>query len=956
MDMLYEAYSYADRLFYNSPVRWGAVEQFAAAIAPLPDGWQRTVREVWAGLQPKDLKLPEQGWKIHVSARPDNAEHVLTVVHDYCIEQGVAFKFLRSPALVHTQSAKYAARGSSGKFLTLYPVGVRALEHCLGELGAALAGQPGPYILSDLRWGKGPLYLRYGGFTEQFCRSETGELVLALREPSGRLRPDVRRAVFDLPAWAPVPAVLETLLAERDADVVEDFPYTVERALHFSNGGGIYLAAPADGGERVVLKEARPHAGLDQRGVDAVTRLGYERDILQRLAGLDAVPAVYGYLTAWEHDFLVQEYIEGEPLNLWFGRRYPLVRPDADAKAVAGYRREALGVLAQVRRTLDAIHERGVVFGDLHPRNLIVRPDGRVAFIDFELSSPVDAFVRPALGAAGFAAPAGTNGFAVDEYALAALTVWCFLPLLPLTALDAGKIGELIEAARERFALPPRALAAVRERLTVAQGAEGPGAADASGTATAARTTTAANASAAASSSTASTGSTGSTDGNSQLHTLLSGRAADWPALRDSLVAGIMASATPERPDRLFPGDPGQFTHDGLGLAYGASGVLHALHTVGAPIAPDHAQWLVDAVRRNPIRPGLFLGSHGVALTLQQLGFTETALSLLDRLTADRSDEPGTDLASGLPGIGLTLLHFCAEQSADKPDENGLGESGLLDEAVAGADRLAWALRLPSAVGRPGAGSGPDLPTGVGLMHGAAGAALFFVRLFERTGDTALLDLAREALERDLERCIQDEDGTLQVDDDTRVLPYIESGSAGIGLALHAYLAHRPDPEPAQRQELIRRAAQPEFIVQSGLFNGRAGLIAYLALLRDSARGARAAEVTEPADGTAAALNEVIRRHVRRLSWHLIPYQGHLAFPGEQLLRLSMDLATGSAGVLLGVGAALAGLPALPFWTPASAGPSAASGAPANASPRDGSVRRPRVPATAPESTTPSVR
>lgn len=54
--------------------------------------------------------------------------------------------------------------------------------------------------------------------------------------------------------------------------------------------------------------------------------------------------------------------------------------------------------------------------------------------------------------------------------------------------------------------------------------------------------------------------------------------------------------------------------------------------------------------------------------------------------------------------------------------------------------------------------------------------------------------------------------------------------------------------------------------------------------------------------------------HVRRLAWHALPYKGHLAFPGEQLLRLSMDLATGTAGVLLGLGAALHSEPVhLPF-------------------------------------------
>jgi hypothetical protein len=48
--------------------------------------------------------------------------------------------------------------------------------------------------------------------------------------------------------------------------------------------------------------------------------------------------------------------------------------------------------------------------------------------------------------------------------------------------------------------------------------------------------------------------------------------------------------------------------------------------------------------------------------------------------------------------------------------------------------------------------------------------------------------------------------------------------------------------------------------------------------------------------------------------WHALPYGGGLAFPGNQVLRLSMDLATGSAGVLLALAAALQEQPtALPF-------------------------------------------
>ena len=51
---------------------------------------------------------------------------------------------------------------------------------------------------------------------------------------------------------------------------------------------------------------------------------------------------------------------------------------------------------------------------------------------------------------------------------------------------------------------------------------------------------------------------------------------AGWPALRDSLVAGIHTAATRDRTNRLFPGDPAQFATWGIALGSGAAGVLLA--------------------------------------------------------------------------------------------------------------------------------------------------------------------------------------------------------------------------------------------------------------------------------------------------------------------------------------------------------------------------------------------
>ncbi|MFD0349884.1 hypothetical protein ACFQ0M_35380 [Kitasatospora aburaviensis] len=174
MDNRYEAYAYADPLFYDSPRRWGAHEEFAAVTRPLPDGWERGELEMWSVVRPTGVRIPDQGWKIHVSSCIETAEEVLETVHAYCLRERITFKFLRGLPILQVQNSKYAPRGSSGKFCTLYPVDDAELERCLHGLGRLLAGRKGPYILSDLRWADGPLYLRYGGFAERYCRNEQG--------------------------------------------------------------------------------------------------------------------------------------------------------------------------------------------------------------------------------------------------------------------------------------------------------------------------------------------------------------------------------------------------------------------------------------------------------------------------------------------------------------------------------------------------------------------------------------------------------------------------------------------------------------------------------------------------------------------------------------------------------------------------------------------------------------
>ncbi|GAB2677714.1 class III lanthionine synthetase LanKC [Kribbella swartbergensis] len=843
----YELYCLADRHFYETPAKRGIEDPgFALCSRPVPDGWEHDAGDVWMHYAPRNVDLPLQGWKIHVSSCLADAERTLEAVWDYCVPRGVAFKFLRSTSVAIMMNSKAAFRGSSGKLVTIYPADEDQLELVLKELAEILEGIQGPYILSDLRYGEGPLFVRYGAFAEQHCLSDSGERVLALAGADGRLVPDVRGPVFSTPAWVSLPSFLEQHLAARNAVTTNDMEYDIENVIHFSNGGGVYLGHHRKTGVRVVLKEGRPFAGLDEAGRDAVARMQHERDILGRLAGLDVVPAVHDYFVLGGHHFLVQEFIDSNPLQRLLVRRYPLTRPDPSPEALADYADWALGMLARVEAAVRALHERGVVFGDLHPDNILIDANDRLVLIDFEVATLAEQRARSVLAHPGYVAPPGRQGVDVDLYALACLCLGLFAPQTTmLLQLHPGKVRHLGELIADIFPVPKATIDAAVS--TIAGG-----------------------------------------NHDTELDSVpLPGRDS-WEEVRAALTRAIVASATPERDDRLFPGDIAQFQPGGgISLAYGAAGVLYALHRTGAGRFPEYDDWL----RKHALDPvkgiGLYDGLHGVAHVLDELGYRQDALDVLDRCVAEPLESCEFGLHSGLAGIGLNLLHFAGEPGLEA------AATRVIDLV---ADRLGGADDVPeiSGEGHPRAG----------LMFGSSGAALLFLTAYERSGDTGLLDLAATALRQDLRRCVRDQSGTLQVNQGWRTLPYLEEGSAGVALVLDRYLRYRPDDDLAEALAGLRRVNHSRYFVQPGLFMGRAGLIASAALQA----------------GTPGRPDAVVSALIRGLDWHALPYQGGLAFPGNQLLRLSMDLATGSAGVLLALGTALHDQPvALPFLGPPTA-------------------------------------
>ncbi|QHC21371.1 class III lanthionine synthetase LanKC [Streptomyces sp. GS7] len=864
MDKRYENYCMADPVFFEAPGRSGngaSDTDFEVSGRPVPEGWRQHRGDMWLELHPLGEHMLEQGWKVHASGTFDNAERIIETVWEYCVPRRYGFKFLASRHAFLGQNSKYAPRGASGKLVTIYPRDEAELTDVLTGLAALLEGEPGPYILSDARYESGPLYVRYGGFRKREILLESGDVVPAMQRPDGELVPDIRRPVFEVPVWVTPPDILKKSIEARTVPSKDTFPYQILKPLHFSNGGGIYVAQRLSDGLQVVLKEARPHAGLDMEAADAVTRLLRERDTLAKLDGIQGIPRLYEHFTAWDHHFLAIEYFEAERLSSKEAQTYPLLGADVDEEQKATYAQWAMDVCRQVETLLDEIHDRGVVYGDLHPHNILVLEDGRAVLVDFETSSfDADGF-QQAMAAPGFAAPREYRGTRVDIYAMAILRLWLFMPLVPILTLDREKIHDLIDAMRENFPVPAEYIEAIR-----------------TGLGTSVPRTKAAQA------------------GIGRPTVQVQGEATDWPRLLDSMAAAIKASATPEREDRLFPGDVRQFSQIGETFAFGAAGVLYALRECGYEIPEGADEWLLSAVERSSTnQPGFFDGLHGVAHTLQKIGREKEALHLIEQIDPTLDQLTNPNLFGGLSGIALNLLHFARVK----------GDSTMSDRAVQLAERVAETVasgRFPQAGGtRSGAelglvrkSKGP-----AGLMHGWSGPALLMLRMYEHIGDNSWLDAAFTASHLDLDRCRVSSFNTLNVDEGWRLNPYIETGAAGVAIVGSELLRHRKDGRLLDALEAARNTCAAGFFVQPSLWNGRVGQMVALQY------------ITGPTDSETI---QVTRRHLERLSWHQLGLHGDVVFPGFQLMRISMDYATGNAGILLGLKSALSGTASfLPF-------------------------------------------
>ena len=764
---------------------YGAMRPFAEMLGDpedrrlqskeLPPGWLVQSWKGWEGWTPRDWQPRLQGWKIHVSATPDSAEYTLAKTTAVCVEAGVAFKFLPTLAELIDSSSKNQHRGASGKFITIYPDDDNQLGELLAALSEVLRGQPGPYILSDLRYiPEAPVFVRYGAILGMRVPDLDDEPVDSIVDPrSMRLISDHRDPRVVIPDGVELPEVLRASYEasqQSSSSRLDDFVSI--KPLSFSNAGGVYRAELPDGEVRI-LREARPHAGLDGRGRCALTRQRDEERVLRDLIGAAGVQQLRGAFTAWEHRYLEVDYIPGVTLTSWIGDNGRSQEDDPEE-----YARRVTPIVEQIIAIVDDIHARGWAFGDLHPGNILVADDGAVAMLDLEDASRVDSPRELGVRVFEFCADGTADAVEADWFAVARCIMMMYCVDFEIEAVSPAFWDRCRRRLRETYGREAaEQLAAVERRYDAKI-----------------RPVTACD------------------------------FTVDVPQHRlapdvavDRLMSGIEWSRQ-FSDDGAFPGDiETSPKFDREAISSGRAGVMLVQKRVGNQPTDQDVEALCQAASSWPEQesPGLLKGLAGLALALSEVGAHRNAVSTANTALERALGRRRLDLAGGQAGVILAALEV-AKAAED---------SGLSSRALGAYSRLHNCLESD--------GSGRNsLTRRRGLFWGLTGVALTDLVVHAVTGAEGPLAAARNRVRDDLDACITTADGEVMVEDraNRRVLPYIDWGSAGIMLTASALERVTGDSvlTPAERSGIVKTCSSTNY-VYPGFDHGRAGILVTLA-------------------------------------------------------------------------------------------------------------------------------
>jgi hypothetical protein len=342
---------------------------------------------------------------------------------------------------------------------------------------------------------------------------------------------------------------------------------------------------------------------------------------------------------------------------------------------------------------------------------------------------------------------------------------------------------------------------------------------------------------------------------------------------QEGIVSYLLATASIDRDDRLWPADFSVFLTNPLSLSYGATGQVILINRTLGSVPDKILAWLdrqVVTLDRYP--PGLFVGASGVAYCLNQICRLRRACEILDLAMQSQLLFSETCMAFGASGWGYSCLNAFLITGREEYLDHARRATEYICRTALGDKQKYWLCGHSGSVH-------------YGYAHGSAGVGLFLLHFFHITGDQRCLEVAISALEHDIENAVETEVGIQwrSSDSDPRVYPYFYHGSAGMCAILLRYSRILGERKYRTLLDQIAETLPKSYSFNPSLFDGLTGIGELL--------------LDQYLDTQDAKWLRKLNSIVDAILLFTIQKPTGLAFPGRMLERISNDYATGATGV-----------------------------------------------------------
>ena len=232
--------------------------------------WLETGGVTWCQFARTVIALPNQGWKIHVSASASEAVGLCRSVLSWVLSERIPCKIAGNISSILRINSGAVGESQTGKVLTVYPSDDTQAAKVAVEIDHRWNSTAGPAVPSDLALRpNGAVFLRYGGFASDTLVDRFGKVLPAVRQADGTLVEDYRSTDGTQPTWATPPLLgLTPALSEWNGPFKRgqgQDAYLPLQLLHASPKGKVFLGLSIADVSEVLIKIAR-------RGVGGVPR------------------------------------------------------------------------------------------------------------------------------------------------------------------------------------------------------------------------------------------------------------------------------------------------------------------------------------------------------------------------------------------------------------------------------------------------------------------------------------------------------------------------------------------------------------------------------------------------------------------------------------------------------------------------------------------------------------